>query len=61
MLTYGFTTCQLPEIYATLFPENQASVQVLHKAGMSWLRNEIEADGTVIAVYVRHALEQRPS
>ena len=61
MLYYGFTACHLPTIYATIFPENQASARVLIKAGMSWLRNEIEADGTVIAVYVRHALKQRPS
>lgn len=60
MLTYGFNTGDLPEIYATLFPENLASVRVLRKAGMSWLRNEIEADGTVIAVYVRHAFNDWP-
>lgn len=56
MLAYGFDTCHLPEIYATIFPENLASARVLIKAGMSWLRDDLNEDGTTTAVYVQHSL-----
>ncbi|MBK9050480.1 MAG: GNAT family N-acetyltransferase [Chloroflexi bacterium] len=53
MLAYGFDTCHLPDIYATIFPENLASARVLTKAGMSWLRDDFNEDGTTTAVYVQ--------
>ncbi len=58
MLTYGFDTCHLPEIYATIYPENLASAQVLAKAGMSWWRDELNEDGTTTAVYVRRSISE---
>jgi RimJ/RimL family protein N-acetyltransferase len=53
MLAYGFGTCHLPEIYATIFPENLTSARVLIKAGMSWLRDDLNEDGTTTAVYIQ--------
>ncbi len=51
MLQYGFRQCGLHEIYATIVPDNHASARVLVKAGMSWLRDEMEPDGSITAFY----------
>lgn len=34
VLNYGFTTLQLPVIYAVVIPENQASIRVTQRLGM---------------------------
>lgn len=52
MLAYGFSHCGLNEIYATIAPENLASARVLTKAGMIWLRNEVESDDSITAFYL---------
>ncbi|MCA9278670.1 MAG: GNAT family N-acetyltransferase [Phycisphaeraceae bacterium] len=51
MLEYGHRTLGLPEIIATIAPENAQSIRVVTKAGMTESSPRIEADGTRTLVY----------
>ncbi len=51
MLEYGLQQCEVSRILATIAPENLASQRVVEKAGMVFLREEIESDGLPSFVY----------
>jgi RimJ/RimL family protein N-acetyltransferase len=51
MLEYGFERLGLPEIYASISPENLPSARILEKSGMRVLEREDNPDGSVTVVY----------
>lgn len=50
LLRWGFEQFGLPEIVATVMPANTASLQVLHKAGLTRLPDRLNDDGSLTAV-----------
>ena len=52
MLEYVFAHSSLIKIYATIYPENHASVHVVTKLGFTFEREEPDDDGTPVAYYV---------
>lgn len=51
MLRYVFERAPLERIYATIYPENHASVHVVIKLGFTFEREELD-DGARVAFYV---------
>ncbi|HVU10988.1 MAG TPA: GNAT family N-acetyltransferase [Phototrophicaceae bacterium] len=51
MIGYVFARSGLERIYATIDPDNGASIHVAEKVGMQFDRLEVEADGTRVAYY----------
>ena len=49
-MEYGWNVLQLPRIVGMVLPENTASVRVLQKLGLEFVRHEQE-DGETVAVY----------
>lgn len=45
LIEFGFDDLDLPEVFAPIDEENLASVKVVEKAGMSFLRHEYDEDG----------------
>ncbi len=54
MLRYVFERAPLNRIYATIYPENHASVHVVTKLGFAFEREEPDDDGKPVAFYVIH-------
>ncbi|HEY1015272.1 MAG TPA: GNAT family N-acetyltransferase [Herpetosiphonaceae bacterium] len=52
MLEYVFARSGLDRIYATIHPDNRASIAVAGKLGMRFERQEIEDDGVPVGFYV---------
>ena len=52
MLDYVFTHSTLERIYATIHPENTASIKVVGKLGLRFEKQVIEDDGTPVSFYV---------
>jgi RimJ/RimL family protein N-acetyltransferase len=57
MLRFVFERSSLDRIYATIDPENSASIKVAGKIGFNFARLEIEEDGTRVGCYV---IERHP-
>lgn len=51
MLAYGFESCGLPELFATVDPDNAASIRILVRAGMRYLHTRPDEDGLPTATY----------
>lgn len=51
MLDYGFETCGLQKIIATIHPENKESVRVAEKAGMVFEKEETDEAGSPALYY----------
>jgi len=45
LIRFGFEDLNLPEVFATIDVENFNSINVVEKAGMSFLRREFDEDG----------------
>ena len=56
MLDYGRVTFGLTKVIATIYPENRASERVLTKAGMAFVEDRPEDDGTITRVLAWHPL-----
>jgi RimJ/RimL family protein N-acetyltransferase len=52
MLSYVFERSSLERIYATIDPDNSASIKVAGKIGFNFDRLEIEEDGARVGYYV---------
>lgn len=52
MLRYGFETFHLPRIYATVDPDNTASVKVIEKSGFRYTETISDEAGMVADCYV---------
>lgn len=52
MLAYVFGRSTLDRIYATIHPDNAASINVATKLGLRFDHQEIDEDGTPVAFYV---------
>ncbi len=52
MLDYVFARSTLDRIYATIDPRNTPSINVAHKVGMHYEREELDDDGIPTAFYV---------
>lgn len=52
MLAHVFEKSTLDEIYATIYPENEPSIKVADKLGMTFDKQERNADGTYTSYYV---------
>lgn len=46
IIEYGFDDLNLPEVFATVDDDHAASIRVLEKAGMLFLRYEYDEDGS---------------
>ena len=46
MIEYGLDEIKLPEVFATVDNEHSASIRVLEKAGMNFLRYEYDDEGS---------------
>jgi RimJ/RimL family protein N-acetyltransferase len=46
LVEYGFDEIKLPEVFATVDNDHSASIRVLEKAGMNFLRYESDEDGS---------------
>lgn len=55
LLEYGFETCGLPRLVATVRPENLASVRVVEKAGMHCAGEELGPEGILMLIYALDA------
>jgi RimJ/RimL family protein N-acetyltransferase len=55
MLAYAREELGLQHAIATAYPQNLASLRVLHKAGMHPAPTRTDADGTVICCFAWHA------
>lgn len=55
LLGYGFGTCGLKRLVATVRPENHASVRVLEKAGMNCAGEELGPEGILMLLYAQDA------
>jgi [ribosomal protein S5]-alanine N-acetyltransferase len=53
MLEYVFGLSILNKIYATIHADNEASVKVAQKLGMSFEKRELEPDGTYTLYYLK--------
>ena len=45
IIEYGFAELNLPEVFASVDDDHAASIRVLKKAGMTFLRHELDEDG----------------
>lgn len=52
MLNYVFEHSTLDRIYATIYPENSASIKAAGKMGFRFDRAEVEEDGVTVNFYV---------
>lgn len=52
-LAYGFETLQIPTIVGRAMPANEASVRVLEKIGLNYLKNRF-IDGEEEVIYIKH-------
>jgi len=55
LLDYGFGTCGLKRLVATVRPENLASVRVLEKAGMHCAGEELGPEGILMLIFALDA------
>lgn len=55
LLEYGFGTCGLKRLVATVRPENRASVRVLEKSGMNCAGEELGPEGILMLIYALDA------
>ena len=55
LLSYGFNTCRLPRLVATIRPENHASLRVVEKAGMHCAGEELGREGIPMLMYTLDA------
>jgi RimJ/RimL family protein N-acetyltransferase len=46
IIEYGFAELKLPEVFATVDNDHPASIRVLEKAGMNFLRYEYDEEGS---------------
>ncbi len=51
MVDYGYKSCGLRRIIATINPENSASIKVVNKIGFVFSRNEPDSDGLPTHIY----------
>ena len=51
MIDYVFQQSSLDQIYATIHPDNQASIKVVEKLGFQFDHQMIDEDGTPVAYY----------
>jgi len=51
MIDYGYKSCGLKHIIATIDPENSASIKVANKVGFVFSRSESESDGLPTHIY----------
>lgn len=51
LLHFGFETCGLPRLVATIRPENHASLRVVERAGMHCAGEELAAEGILMLIY----------
>ncbi len=56
LLAYGFGTCGLPRLVATIRPENHASLRAVEKAGMHCAGEELAGEGILMLIYALDAL-----
>jgi ribosomal-protein-alanine N-acetyltransferase len=56
LLQFGFSTCGLPRLVATIRPENHASLRVVEKAGMHCAGEELGGEGILMLIYALDAL-----
>jgi [ribosomal protein S5]-alanine N-acetyltransferase len=59
MIEFGFDELKLPEIFATVDNDHPASIRVLEKAGMNFLRYEYDEKGS-FSVYSVKGRNRRP-
>jgi RimJ/RimL family protein N-acetyltransferase len=55
LLRFGFETCGLPRLIATIRPENHASLRVVERAGMHCAGEELAAEGIRMLIYMAEA------
>ena len=55
LLHFGFVTCGLPRLIATIRPENHASLRVVEKAGMHCAGEELADEGVLMLIYALDA------
>jgi RimJ/RimL family protein N-acetyltransferase len=55
LLQFGFVTCGLPRLIATIRPENHASLRVVEKAGMHCAGEELAGEGILMLIYALDA------
>ena len=58
MLAYAERDLELSHVIATIASQNSASQAVVKKAGMAWLEQRREEDGSAIEVFAWHAPSQ---
>ena len=58
MLDYGAKAFGLTRVIATIYPENKASERVLTKAGMTFVEDRPEDDGTITRVLTWYPLSK---
>ncbi len=51
MIAYGYESCGLKRIIATIDPENSASIHVANKIGFAFSRTEMDSDGLPTHIY----------
>jgi RimJ/RimL family protein N-acetyltransferase len=56
LLQFGFSTCGLQRLVATIRPENHASLRVVEKAGMHCAGEELGGEGILMLIYALDAL-----
>jgi RimJ/RimL family protein N-acetyltransferase len=55
LLQFGFVTCRLPRLIATIRPENHASLRVVERAGMHCAGEELGGEGILMLIYALDA------
>ncbi len=53
LIRFGFNELQLIEVFATINPQNVASIAVAHKAGMSLTRTETDDKGETLVFSIK--------
>ncbi|MEV8535802.1 GNAT family N-acetyltransferase [Streptomyces sp. NPDC051211] len=61
ILTHGFGTLGLPEVYATVAAPNEGSLVLLDRLGFTWVRDIEEEDGSTTRVLVLPRCAPEPS
>ncbi len=51
MVAYGWRACGLKRIIATIYPKNLGSKRILEKIGMTYLKHELDEDGSPTDFY----------
>jgi len=59
MIEYGLDEIKLPEVFATVDIKHSASIRVLEKVGMSFLRFEYDEEGSYSLYSIKNQKRQR--